>query len=283
LWSGGRAIERKGREEMYREDARCLCMAGPTAPQSLRRRCVRFDAQGSTACSSRCRITAWRTRPQTSQQYPLRSMRFRPRSRAYSRRRRPAILVRWSCSSRTIGAVTFRTLHTRCSDPSLISSLIALDVGIGMPPQRGVLAKVFLALYIPVLAVAYRIGGRVGDAIAQYIAKIAHAPRDPSTVTAKMCWPYYDICRRSTRALMRRWLRPEYPPAGTPFLFLYGRRSPLRYFTNGFTRRVLASHVYSEVQSVEGDHWFPTRSKTRDSVAKTIITWLDKLAPRSSM
>jgi len=190
---------------------------------------------------------------------------------------KPVVLVchDWGC-------VISYLAHERCMDRALVSSLVALDVGIGIPPQRGILAKLFLALYMPALALAHWIGGRFGDGFAQLVARSAHTPRDPSTVTARMCWPYLDAIH--SRALLRRSLsNKKYPPQGVPVLFLYGRKSPLRYFDERWTRRVLATHVFSEVQPVESDHWFVTRSRTRDSVAQTILAWLEKLPPSPSL
>ena len=138
--------------------------------------------------------------------------------------------------------------------PSLVERVIGVDIGdAGSRANRGELGirgKLMVIAYQLWLALAWRIGGRVGDAMARLMARVLRCPTDPKTIGSQMGYPY--ALRWLGAAGGLRGVR-SYEPS-VPMLFLYGERKPLMFHSRAWAER-LAAQPQNRVQGFATGHW----------------------------
>lgn len=101
--------------------------------------------------------------------------------------------------------------------PELFEKIVAIDVGGAVEPSPlGLLAIVSYHLW---LIAAFRVGGRVGDAMARSFAWLVGAPNGARVATASSCYPYYHWWKRRLDKSQEQ-IKALVPKA--PVLFLYG-------------------------------------------------------------
>jgi pimeloyl-ACP methyl ester carboxylesterase len=153
--------------------------------------------------------------------------------------------------------------------PSLVRRIIAADVGDA--GSRRNLAELDLGQKLQVLgyqlwlAAAWRIGGRLGDAMARRMARAAHAPADAASISSQMGYPYYvQWVRRGYRQARR------FVPA-CPLLFIYGQRKPFMFHSKAWAADV-ASRPANCVLGFDSGHWVMTSRPAEFNQAVT--EWL---------
>ena len=138
--------------------------------------------------------------------------------------------------------------------PELVERVIGVDIGdAGSRSHRaelGLSGRLKVVAYQVWLALAWRIGGQAGNAMARWMARVARCPTDPRTIGAQMGYLY---------AL--RWLNVAGGLHGirvfdphTPMLFIYGERKRFMFHSRDWTER-LAARAGSRVVGFPTGHW----------------------------
>jgi pimeloyl-ACP methyl ester carboxylesterase len=138
--------------------------------------------------------------------------------------------------------------------PGLVERIVGVDIGdAGSRENRAELG--FRGLFIVLayqlwLALAWRIGGRLGDGMARSIARAMRCPTDPRTIGAHMGYPY-----------AMRWLGAAGGLPGLkvfkphcPMLFLYAERKPVMFHSRPWAER-LAAQPGCRVVAFPTGHW----------------------------
>jgi len=138
--------------------------------------------------------------------------------------------------------------------PQRVKRVIGVDVGDAgsrrhlqeLSPK----AKAMVVGYQVWLALAWRIGGRFGDWMAQTMARALRYPGDPQCVGAQMGYPYYV---QWTGALGGYRQAKTFAPV-CPMLFVYGKRKPLMFHSSAWAEEI-AERSGSQVLGFDTGHW----------------------------
>lgn len=138
--------------------------------------------------------------------------------------------------------------------PSRISRIVGVDIGdagsSAYVRSLSAKAKAMIAAYQLWLAIAWRIGGRPGDAMTRSMARAIRCPSDPRFIGSCMDYPYYIAWFRACGSY--RDMVPFDPPV--PMLFVYGRRKPFLFHTPAWAD-ALAARPGSAVRGFDTGHW----------------------------
>lgn len=138
--------------------------------------------------------------------------------------------------------------------PQLVGRVIGVDVGdAGSRRHRaelGAKGMLMVMAYQLWLALAWRIGGGIGNAMARWMARVARCPADPQSIGSQMGYPY-----------AVRWLGVaggfrhlmNFDPHG-PMLYIYGERKPFMFHSRAWIER-LAGRRGCRVLSLPTGHW----------------------------
>ena len=155
--------------------------------------------------------------------------------------------------------------------PELVSKIVGVDIGdAGTRAHTRSLtlkAKAMVLAYQLWLAFAWMIGGRIGDRMTLWMARIARAPGDPRTIDSRMDYPYYVLWMRAHGGF-RDAVRFE-PQA--PMLFVYGKRKPFLFHTQAWAD-ALAARPGSQVRAFPTGHW--VMSQQPDQFNQVVDAWL---------
>ena len=111
-------------------------------------------------------------------------------------------------------------------------------------------AKLMVLAYQGWLALAWRIGGAVGDGMARRMAAAMHVRAPAAQIRARMGYPYW-ITWTGTHGSYRA-VRP-FDPA-VPMLFIYGRRKPFLFHSSAWCQ-ALDARPGSQVVEMKTGHW----------------------------
>jgi pimeloyl-ACP methyl ester carboxylesterase len=155
--------------------------------------------------------------------------------------------------------------------PDRIDRLIGIDIGdAGSPAHVASLtaaAKAMTASYQLWLAAAWRIGGRVGDAMTRAMARAAKAPAPVDQIHAGMNYPY-DILWTRSHGSYRDAHSLE---LACPLLFIYGRQKPFMFHSPEWAS-ALAEQPGCEVVAIDAGHWVMRDDPA--AVNDALLRWL---------
>lgn len=155
--------------------------------------------------------------------------------------------------------------------PQLVERVVGVDIGdAGSPSHRAELSvrqKLGTMAYQVWLALAWRIGGRAGDAMARWLARTVGCPTNPASITWKMGYPYAVHWLGIAGGL--GGLR-EYDPR-CPMLFLYGERKPFMFHSRAWLERV-AARPGNRAVAFDTGHWIMVQDPARFNEA--VLAWL---------
>lgn len=138
--------------------------------------------------------------------------------------------------------------------PELVERVVGVDIGdAGSRRNRaelGVKGMLSILAYQLWLALAWRIGGRTGDAMARRMARAMRCPVEPEKIGAQMGYPY--AVRWLGVAGGFQGLKTFQPEA--PMLYLYGERKPFMFQSRAWMER-LAARPRSRVLAFPTGHW----------------------------
>lgn len=155
--------------------------------------------------------------------------------------------------------------------PELVERVIGVDIGDAGSRQNreelGARGMFIVLAYQMWLALAWRIGGRIGDGMARWMARMMRCPTDPSTIHAQMGYAY---------AL--RWLGVAggfrglkvFDPAW-PMLYLYGERKPIMFHSRAWAEG-LAARPGNRVMGFPTGHWVMIQRPQEFNEA--VLAWL---------
>jgi pimeloyl-ACP methyl ester carboxylesterase len=155
--------------------------------------------------------------------------------------------------------------------PSLVSKIVGVDIGdAGTRAHIRSLtfkARLMMIAYQLWLAAAWRIGGRLGERMTLWMARIARAPSDPRFIDSRMDYPYY-IRWMKAHGSYRDLVRFE---PSVPMLFIYGKRKPFLFHTPAWAE-ALAARPGNAVHAFETGHW--VMSKRPQQFNEAVAAWL---------
>ncbi len=152
--------------------------------------------------------------------------------------------------------------------PHLVERVIGVDVGDAGSRRHvqalSLKAKAMIFGYQTWLALAWRIGGRVGDRMARAMARLLRCPSERKFIGAQMGYPYY---LQWTGALRHaNVFRPT-----RPMLFIYGKRKPFMFHSPAWSESV-AGRPGSQVLEFDTGHWVMIEKP--DEFNDAVIAWL---------
>jgi pimeloyl-ACP methyl ester carboxylesterase len=155
--------------------------------------------------------------------------------------------------------------------PELVRRIIAVDVGdAGSTAHRRVMtfkAKTMVFAYQAWLAIAWRIGGDIGDRMARAMARWLRCPSDPRFIGAKMCYPYYIEWTGAHGGYPRRRVLE----LACPMLYIHGRRKPFQ-FQSAAWLEALRRRPGSLALEFDTGHWV-MKSRPRE-FNEAVAAWL---------
>ena len=155
--------------------------------------------------------------------------------------------------------------------PQLVKRVIGVDVGdAGSRRNLAELsfkAKLMIVAYQWWLALAWRLGGSLGDQMARWMAGRARAPASPQDIGASMGYPYavYWFGVRGGFGALR-----SFDPQ-MPMLFIYGERKPFMFQSTAW-REQLATRPGNRVIGLPTGHWVMVRRPKEFNDA--VLAWL---------
>ena len=155
--------------------------------------------------------------------------------------------------------------------PALVSRIVGVDIGDAGTRQHlrslTAKAKAMVLAYQLWLALAWRIGGRIGDWMTLKMARMARCPSDPRFIDSRMDYPYY-IRWMKAHGSYRGMVRFE---PKVPMLFVYGERKPFLFHTPTWAD-ALAERPGNEVRAFPTGHW--VMSQAPQEFNRVVDAWL---------
>jgi cis-3-alkyl-4-acyloxetan-2-one decarboxylase len=155
--------------------------------------------------------------------------------------------------------------------PQLVSRIVCVDVGDALSPeyaaQLGARAKAMVFSYQMWLALAWRIGGRLGDRMTRYMAGKIRCPTDPALIASQMNYPYYITWFGKYGSY--RLAAPGQAQCRT--LYIFGTKKPFMFHTQGWLD-CLQRQQGSKVVPMKAGHWM-MRTRTAE-FNEEVVTWL---------
>lgn len=163
--------------------------------------------------------------------------------------------------------------------PALVSRVIGVDIGDAGSPAHvrslGAKAKLAVLAYQLWLALAWRIGGKLGSWMTHYMARAMQCPSDTQYIHTGMNYPY-DITWTGSHGGYRK-AKPLDPPC--PMLYLYGADKPFMFHSQAWTE-ALAARPGSRVQGFATGHW--VMSAQPQAFNEAVAAWLAAPAAQTS-
>jgi pimeloyl-ACP methyl ester carboxylesterase len=160
--------------------------------------------------------------------------------------------------------------------PERIARLVAVDVGDtnskefakSLAPKQGL----FIAAYQLYLALAWALGGRLGDGMTRRMAMRAQAPSDRSRIRASMNYPYA-MRWFGARGGGFKHARPLTP--AWPTLFIWGTRKLARFHSPQWMA-ALQARPDCRIVSMKAGHWMMVTHPQEFNAA--VLGWLGEPA-----
>jgi pimeloyl-ACP methyl ester carboxylesterase len=155
--------------------------------------------------------------------------------------------------------------------PQLVERIVGVDIGdagsSAHVEEMGLRGKLMIAAYQCWLALAWRVGGRIGDAMSRAMARLLRCPTDPQRIGAQMAYPYAVRWLGAAGGFHGlRVFKPE-----VPLLFVYGDKKPVMFHSRGWAETV-ASTAGNRVIAFPTGHWIMV--SRRKAFNDALRTWL---------
>jgi pimeloyl-ACP methyl ester carboxylesterase len=154
--------------------------------------------------------------------------------------------------------------------PELVARIVGVDIGDARELRRDLTgrAKLYILAYQVWLALAWRIGGRLGDWMTRKMARWVRARSDARFIGSRMNYPYYLAWFGGAQSFGRQ--TQQFKPA-CPMLFVYGARKPFMFHAKTWSE-ALAARPGSKVVAFETGHWVMLQQPERFN--RTLSDWL---------
>jgi pimeloyl-ACP methyl ester carboxylesterase len=155
--------------------------------------------------------------------------------------------------------------------PELVERVIGVDIGDAGSRQNraelGLRGMLMVLGYQVWLALAWRIGGGIGDAMARWMARAIRCPTDARTIGSYMGYPYAMRWLGAAGGLDRlKAFKPQ-----VPMLFVYGERKPFMFHSRAWVERV-ATVPGNRVVPFATGHWIMVQQPREFNLA--VLGWL---------
>jgi pimeloyl-ACP methyl ester carboxylesterase len=155
--------------------------------------------------------------------------------------------------------------------PQLVERVIGVDVGdAGSRRHRaelGAKSMLMMMSYQIWLALAWRIGGWIGNSMARWMARVFRSPVDSRSIGAQMGYPYAVTWLGAAGGF--HGLRAFDPYC--PMLYIYGERKPFMFHSRAWIER-LATRPGSRVLGFPTGHWVMVGQRREFNDA--LVSWL---------
>ena len=155
--------------------------------------------------------------------------------------------------------------------PALVERIVAVDIG---DHNSGALARSLPArakwqvfAYQFWLAIAWKLGGHVGDRMTRWMARAMRCRTQPSLISWQMNYPYA-MRWFGTAAGFRHASRVD---PKCPVLYIYGERKPFMFHSPEWLRRI-AARPGSAVRALHAGHWVMINKP--DEFCECVSAWL---------
>jgi len=139
--------------------------------------------------------------------------------------------------------------------PDRVGRIIAVDIGdistSAYLKSLSFKAKLMVAGYQLWLALAWKLGGRLGDRMSRYMARLLRCRTDPALIGGQMNYPYYTLWTGAFGGYRPGLSRFE---PHCPVLYIYGRRKPFQFQSARWLEQV-AALPGGQVRPFETGHW----------------------------
>ena len=138
-------------------------------------------------------------------------------------------------------------------NPKLVARIVGVDIGSmqGLRRELTARAKFYIMAYQVWLAIAWKIGGPLGDWMTRKMARWVRARSDPRFIASRMNYAYYLTWFGGDQSLRRR--TQLFKPA-CPMLFIYGERKFFMFHSRAWIE-ALAKQPGSRVEGFDTGHW----------------------------
>ncbi|MEO8401602.1 MAG: alpha/beta hydrolase [Gammaproteobacteria bacterium] len=135
---------------------------------------------------------------------------------------------------------------------TMVSKIIGIDIGnVHSLEHRASLTasqKASLYTYQIWLALAWRIGGRLGDKMTKFLVRLLPCKSDLQYISACMNYPYY------LRAFTDSLNKAPLPIISCPMLFIYGTKKPFLFHSKPWVDH-LSKQKGNQVIALDTSHW----------------------------
>ena len=150
--------------------------------------------------------------------------------------------------------------------PQRVSRIIGVDVGDRFEQTPKALA--FTLAYQWWLALAWWIGGGLGNLMTRVLMRLMQVPKKTGEVTAGMNYPYFQMWFGGREAYSRQ--AKSFSPS-CPVLFVYGERKPVMFHTPRWVQKV-ERLPGGKVVALPTGHWVMVEQPGR--LNREILDWL---------
>jgi pimeloyl-ACP methyl ester carboxylesterase len=161
----------------------------------------------------------------------------------------------------------------------LVSAIVGVDIGDAnsdaTESSRSFGQKLMVSGYQSILALAWTIGGLIGNMMTRAMVRAMKAPSPAGFISSGMNFPYYILTAGSAGSY--RGLVPFVPKV--PMLFIYGTRKPFMFHSTQW-RDELAAREGCKVVAFSTDHWPMVRQPERFN--EVVMGWLEKPAEEAA-
>ncbi|MFA9215606.1 MAG: alpha/beta fold hydrolase [Sphingomonadaceae bacterium] len=161
----------------------------------------------------------------------------------------------------------------------LVSSIIAVDIGDAQSEDTrrsySMSAKLMIGWYQGTLAMAWKIGGPIGNAMTRMMANALKVPSPREYISCKMNFPYYISWVGADGSYSA--MVPFQPQC--PMLYIYGVNKPFMFHSPQWTE-ALAGRKGSKVVAMDSDHWPMLRKP--EQFNRAVLNWLEQPAKEVS-
>ncbi len=155
-------------------------------------------------------------------------------------------------------------------NPQLVSKIVGVDIGdqISLRQSRTLLENMLVFSYQGWLALAWVLGGPIGDGMARFTARVLRCPAPRAHIGSRMGYPYFMQWfggRNSYRRQVQRFV------PSCPILFVYGSRKPVMFHAKAWAEDLRASKS-NRVEEFDTGHWVMVEQP--DRFHEVVGNWL---------
>jgi|TARA_R110000851_G_scaffold1274_2_gene4598 pimeloyl-ACP methyl ester carboxylesterase len=152
-----------------------------------------------------------------------------------------------------------------------VNRIIGVDIGDAgsIEHELSLKVKLFMFSYQMWLALAWKLGGSLGDAMTRKMAKMLKAPGDQKLITSSMTYSYY---WKWSKTLTGKPLGNLPLVVNCPLLFMYGENKPGMFHSKEWEHK-MASIPGNKVVPFNTRHWI--MAEEPEEFNRVMLEWLE--------